>query len=164
VFGRWRKPSFSAIGRIEVVLAEDAGTDACAVLTMITRFHGRHVEIGFVADILDRVANVTTNEDTTRNARDVVLAAEELGLSARGLQLERAEELSKVVYPCVAHAGEIGGYGRFVLLEGLEGSILSIIDPYSGRRRDALELFFKTASGVVLEFKPGEPLPKATLR
>lgn len=155
---------------MEPVLADDTIDDTCAVLTMVARFHGRSIEPSKVDAMLRRLGA----EPYQRDAANLVDGAAELGLRARGLELDRAADIAALTFPCVAHllaSGErdpdsFGGAGYFVLLERiyLQHAELSVIDPYSSRDREPVTHLFSRGSGVFITFEPGHKIPRAILR
>lgn len=164
MFDVLRKRLFGKRERIEPVMAEGEIDDACAVLTMIARFHGRDVDPSMVERFIDQVAEAPSG----RSAMDLLNAAAQLGLHVTGIQVEQPVGFGELTYPCIGHvvtgdrkAPDSPAY--FVVLESLRSGQLSIIDPLKGRRVEGVGEFFARTSGVVLVFEPGHDIPKAVL-
>lgn len=145
--------------RIEPVRVAGEIDDTCAVLTMIARYHGRDVEPDEVLRFLEQVAE---EPELDRSAMDIIRAAAELGLIARGLRVEHQAGFTELSYPCVAHV--VSSAPAFVVIEAMRGATLDIVDPYTTRTSESIESFYRRSSGVVLVFEPGQQLPSARLR
>lgn len=168
MFDDIRKRLFGRREPIEPVMAVDEIDDACAVLTMVARFHGRDVDPPMVERFIDGVAE----DPRGRNAMDLVNAAAQLGLLVKGIKVEQPGGFGELLYPCIGHVVVTGDReapdspAYFVVLETFSAATgqLSIIDPLKGRRVEAGDEFFRRTSGVVLLFEPGQAIPKAVLR
>ncbi len=147
--------------RIEPIQVGGEIDDTCATLTMIARYHGREVEPDEVDRFLSQVAE---DPELDRSAADIIRAAAELGLIARGLQLEHPAGFSELTYPCIGHVVVGAHVPAFVVIEAKTGEQLSIIDPYAARSVEPIASFYRRSSGVVLVFEPGQQLPSAVLR
>lgn len=147
--------------RIELVRVGDDIDDTCAVLTMIARYHGRDLEPGEVLRFLEQVAE---EPELDRSAMDIINAAAELGLIARGLQLQHQAGFNELTYPCIGHLVSGDHTPAFVVIEAIRGVMLDLVDPYTTRKTESVLSFYQRSSGVVLVFERGQPLPSATLR
>ena len=155
---------------LDVVLNDDAGCDAAATLTMILRFHGRSASRAEVRAAID------AEGCSPGTALGIVQAAERFRLRARGLQLTQPRHFFEIAKPSIVHIlpqpgpfprdGEGGGWaeGYFAVLEAASLAHIGLIDPYVGRVDVGHAAFFTIASGVVLTFGEGAPLPRAALR
>lgn len=115
-----------------------------ASLAMILAYHGTWVPLEQL-----RVACGVSRDGS--KASNVVKAAREFGLAARGFRKEPST-LSELPMPCIVH----WNFNHFVVLEGIteEGAYLN--DPSLGRRHVSLEEFSDAFTGVVLAFERGK--------
>jgi ABC-type bacteriocin/lantibiotic exporter with double-glycine peptidase domain len=153
--------------RVEVVLAASAGDDATAALTMILRYHRKPVTFDEVRQAIyqDRSPPVT--------ALDLVHAAEQFRLRARGLAVADPSSLTRLPTPTIAHVmpgrgtfprprdGDVDGY--FAVVVAISPQRIRWIDPYTGEIDDEHGEFVQHASGVFLVFDAAEPIPRARL-
>ena len=84
------------------------------------------------------------------NAANMLRAAREYGLTARGFRSER-EQLFDLPFPMVV----FWEFNHFVVLEGIEGRRVYINDPSEGPRRLSREEFEESYSGMCFAFEPG---------
>ncbi|WP_432974278.1 peptidase domain-containing ABC transporter [Dactylosporangium sp. CA-233914] len=89
------------------------------------------------------------------SARRIAEVAQEYGLAARGLRVDRTG-LSGVRLPAIAHWGE----DHFTVLEKVGSRRIRMVDPGCGRRWLTREEFFADFSGTVLEFTPQEAMQR----
>jgi ABC-type bacteriocin/lantibiotic exporter with double-glycine peptidase domain len=167
---RWLRRWFTGTSQgrwVDPVLAGDTIDDACAVLTMMARYHGRAVEPSAVDAILRRVSP----NPGGRTASDLIEGAAELGMRGRAIQIDLLPRVEMIPFPCVGHVltgerapGGVGGVGYFVFLANLLEKELSIIDPYKGFVWEPGADWFSRSSGLVVIFEAGHRIPRATLR
>lgn len=87
------------------------------------------------------------------NARNVLKAARNYGLTAQGYKFENPADLkTDATFPCIIH----WNFNHFVVLDGFRGSKAYINDPARGSVAVPMEEFDKSFTGVVLMFEPGE--------
>ena len=84
------------------------------------------------------------------NAANMLRAAREFGLTARGFRSE-SEQLFDLPFPMVV----FWEFNHFVVLEGMEGRKVYINDPNEGPRRLSREEFEEAYSGMCFAFEPG---------
>ncbi len=86
------------------------------------------------------------------NAANMLRAAREFGLAAKGFRSER-EQLFDIPFPMVV----FWEFNHFVVLEGIKGNKVYINDPGEGPRRLSLEEFDDGYTGMCFIFEP-EPV------
>lgn len=139
--------------KVPVVLQMETFECGAASLEMILAYYHRWVSL----DRLREDCDVTQNG---ANAKNIVRAARQYGLSARGYSLE-VEQLRDVSLPCILH----WEFNHFVVFRGFDGDRALINDPAKGERRISPAEFSRAFTGVCLtfekteEFQPGGRRP-----
>ncbi|GAA2264318.1 NHLP family bacteriocin export ABC transporter peptidase/permease/ATPase subunit [Kitasatospora cystarginea] len=110
---------------------------------MVLAFHGADVPI-------QELRQATTTGRDGVSARQILEVAREYGFNARGVRvsLEGLRELppATILFWNFAH---------FVVLEGVQGDWVHIVDPALGRRRISLATAGESFTGVALQITPG---------
>ncbi len=112
-----------------------------ASLAMILRYHGKYVP-------LDELRIETGVSRNGCNAKNICIAAEKYGMTAKGSSRETDKMLKKTVLPCILH----WNFSHFVVFEGVKHGHFYINDPAQGRRVLTREEFDGSFTGIVLEF------------
>lgn len=89
-------------------------------------------------------------------ASNLVQAAREYGLIARGFRLE-IKRLFDIPFPMIL----FWNFNHFVVLEGIRGDRVYINDPAEGARRITKEELDRSLTGICLGFQPGPDFRKA---
>lgn len=127
------------------VVQQTAQTDcAAACLTMVLAYHGKVLR-------LDEVRRLLGIGRDGADALTLVNGARFHGLRARGVKVPKVEDLRFLERGSVLH----WGFHHYVVLEGINGNRVRIVDPGVGRRTVTLEDLGKTFTGVALVFEPG---------
>ena len=116
---------------------------AAASLGIILAYYGRWVPLETL-----RVRCGVSRDGA--NAANMLRAAREYGLVARGFRMER-EHLFDVPFPMIV----FWEFNHFVVLEGIKGDSVYINDPSEGPRRLSLQEFDESFTGVCFGFQPG---------
>jgi NHLM bacteriocin system ABC transporter peptidase/ATP-binding protein len=87
------------------------------------------------------------------NAGNILKAARNHGLEAKGFKLEAEELPKKATFPCIL----FWNFSHFVVLEGFKrnGAVACISDPAQGRYELDFERFKRSYSGICLTMRPG---------
>lgn len=117
-----------------------------ACLAMILRYHGKHVGINRLRNLV----NVSQEGATLQSVAD---GAEALGFHARGLRADM-EHLGQIPLPAVVHWE---GYHYIVLVE-VTADRITVADPAIGLRRLKPEEFKRGWTGFVLQLDPTSKL------
>ncbi len=128
--------------RVRVVLQSEAAECGLASLCMVARLRGHRVDLAGM-----RQRFPTSIKGMT--LRQLIAVASEIDLSARAVRLE-IEELGYLQLPAILH----WDLNHFVVLESVDRTSATIIDPARGRRRLPLAKFAQHFTGVALELTP----------
>ena len=131
---RWNK--------LPVILQAEAAECGLAALAMVAGYHGYQTSL----TELRRKFSVSLKGVTLRS---LSTAADQLGLSARGLRCE-LEDLRELKTPCILH----WGLNHFVVLKKAGRKSITIHDPARGKRTLPLYEVSKHFTGVALELTP----------
>ena len=123
-----------------------------ACLTMICNYHGMQLDIRTLRSRTGLAATATS-------VKQLLLAAEDIGLQGRALKIEIAE-LRQIAMPAILH----WDLDHFVVLKKLTkvNSEAVIHDPAIGIRKYAMSELGKHCSGIALEFVPNRSFQPAT--
>jgi hypothetical protein len=166
--------------RVEPVLSSQAGDDATASLATILYHHHRRVSL----DEIRRA--IYTGDSEIPNALQIVEAAANFGLRARGVKIDRAALVAALPTPNIAHllttpgqfprdlaneprirvrlrddGTELDHDTLFAVVTDVSSRRVAWIDPFTGPTRASLEQFVSLASGIFLLFEDGPPPPRA---
>ena len=131
---RWNK--------LPVILQAEAAECGLAALAMVAGYHGYQTSLTEL-----RRKFIVSLKGV--NLRSLSSAADQLGLSARGLRCE-LEDLNQLKTPCILH----WGLNHFVVLKKAGRKKITIHDPARGKRTLPLYEASKHFTGVALELTP----------
>jgi len=131
---RWNK--------LPVILQAEAAECGMACLAMVAGYHGYQTS-------LTELRRKFTVSLKGVNLKSLTIAADQLGLSGRGLRCELGD-LRQLKTPCILH----WGLNHFVVLKKAGRKKVTIHDPAKGKRVLLLSEVSKHFTGVVLELTP----------
>lgn len=138
--------------RLRPVLQSEAAECGLASLVMVARHHGHHVDlVGLRQQYPTSMKGMTL--------RHLMAVASELELAPRAVRLD-VGELSLLTLPAILH----WDLNHFVVIEALDGSTATILDPAMGRRRVPLAKMGRHFTGVALELSPTANFKPVTLQ
>lgn len=126
-------------------LQYEAAECGAACLGTILAYFGRIVDLPEL-----RVACGVSRDGS--NARQLLRAAREYGLSTRAYSCTGELLRQKGRFPCVV----FWGFNHFLVVEGFDQRHAYLSDPAQGRVRVEMEEFLDHFTGIVMEFEPGE--------
>ena len=85
------------------------------------------------------------------NAKNILIAARNYGMQARGYRYEPNALKEKGTFPCIIH----WNFNHFVVLCGFKRDKAVINDPAKGRYEVTMDAFDKSFTGICLTFEPG---------
>jgi ABC-type bacteriocin/lantibiotic exporter with double-glycine peptidase domain len=122
-----------------------------ACLAMVLAYHGKQVQ-------LDELRQMTNTDRDGVDALAVTQAAQQYGLSARGVAAD-LDDLERLPPATILH----WEFTHFVVFERLRRNGVQVVDPAQGRRRLSMEVFRRSYTGVAITFEPGEDFQTSTL-
>lgn len=131
--------------KVPLIMQMEALECGAASLAMILAYHGKWLP-------LERVrADCGISRDGS-NAKNLVKAAKNYGLSAKAYKLEPEEIKKSDFFPCIIH----WNFNHFVVLCGFKGNDAIINDPSRGTYTASWKEFDESFTGICLYFEKGE--------
>lgn len=125
------------------ILQLEAAECGAASLGMVMGYHGRFLPL----DELRTLCGVSRDGS---KASSLVRAGRALGMDAKGMKAE-PHHLADMPLPAIAFVN----FNHFLVVEAMDEAHVWVNDPADGRRRETLEDFSASFTGVVLTFEPG---------
>lgn len=131
--------------RVPLIMQLEAVECGAACLDMILAYHGKWVPLEKVR------ADCGVSRDGS-NAKNIVIAAQNYGLSPKAYKYE-IEDLKNIAsYPCILH----WEFNHFVVLCGFKGDKAVINDPAKGTYTASIEEIDRAFTGICLCFEVGD--------
>jgi NHLM bacteriocin system ABC transporter, peptidase/ATP-binding protein len=140
-----REPITSGIAKVPVVIQLEALECGAAALTMILAYYGKWIPLEEVRK------DCGVSRDGSK-AKNILKAARNYGLNAKGYRYEPHTLRREGKFPCIIH----WNMTHFVVLCGFKGNKAIINDPARGRMAVSKDIFCKSFTGICLMFEPGE--------
>ncbi len=123
----------------------------CACLLSIIRYYGGNVSINRLLELTN-----TTKDGT--NFYDITMAAQEIGLSAKGYKVDKISEIYKISKPFISQI-IIDNYKHFVVVYEIKNEIITIMDPAKGMVKSKIAEFNKLWTNYILILRPYKQMP-----
>lgn len=140
-----RKPLQKKIAKVPVVIQLEFLECGAACLAMILAYYKKRVPLEKVR------ADCGVSRDGS-NAKNILLAARNYGLKAKGYSLETEQLIQSGTFPCIIH----WNFNHFVVLKGFKRNKAYINDPAMGDYCVSMEEFNNSFTGICLMFEPNE--------
>ena len=152
-----KAPLTSGAAKVPVVLQMEALECGAASLTMVLAYYDKWIP-------LEQVRFDCGVSRDGANALNVMRAARNYGLEAKGYRFEPDALKAQGKFPCIIH----WNFNHFVVLCGFKGNTAIINDPARGTVRVSMEEFDTAFTGVCIMLSPGEQFepsgkPQSTL-
>ncbi len=140
-----KKPVEHGKAKVPVVMQMEALECGAASLTMILAYYGKWIPLEQV-----RVDCGVSRDGS--NAKNIMTAARNYGLSAKGFRYEPEDLKKKGKFPCIIH----WNFNHFVVLDGFKGDTAYLNDPARGTVKVPMKEFDESFTGICLMFEPTE--------
>ncbi|MCR5486260.1 MAG: NHLP family bacteriocin export ABC transporter peptidase/permease/ATPase subunit [Lachnospiraceae bacterium] len=131
--------------KVPVIMQMEALECGAACLTMILAYYDKWIP-------LEQVRKDCGVSRDGSNAKNVLKAAREYGLSATGYKIEPEALREEGEFPCIVH----WEFNHFIVLDGFKGDKVYVNDPARGALTMSMEQFDAGFTGICLMFSPGE--------
>ena len=138
-----KKPVLKGYAKVPSIIQMEELECGAACLAMVLAFYGKWVS-------LEQVRYECGVSRDGSNARNILLAARNYGLEAKGFRYQPEELKQSGTFPCIIH----WNFNHFVVLNGFRGDRVSINDPAKGSILLTMEEFDKAFTGVCIRFEP----------
>ncbi len=122
-----------------------------ACLLSIIKYYGGNVSRVILLELTN-----TTKDGT--NFYNLLEAANEIGLSAKGYKVDDISKLYEIEYPFISQV-VINNYTHFIVVYKMHNQKITIMDPAKGMRTISLEEFTSIWHGYILILEPYKKLP-----
>ncbi|MBQ2558039.1 MAG: ATP-binding cassette domain-containing protein, partial [Lachnospiraceae bacterium] len=133
------------IAKVPVVMQMEALECGAASLAMVMAYYEKWVP-------LEQVRYDCAVSRDGSNAKNILKAARNYGLEARGFKLEPEVLKEKGSFPCIIH----WNFNHFVVLCGFSGKYAYINDPARGNLKVSMEEFDRAFTGACILLEPDE--------
>lgn len=140
-----KQPVTKSTAKVPVVMQMEALECGAASLAMILAYYGKWLPLEQVR----RDCGVSRDGSSAKN---VLRAARNYGLVAKGYRYEPEVLKKEGKFPCIIH----WNFNHFVVLDGFKGNKVYINDPAKGAYWVSLETFDQSFTGICLMFEPGD--------
>ena len=140
-----KPPVTRGVAKVPVVMQMEALECGAASLTMILAYYGKWIPLEQVR------ADCGVSRDGS-NAKNILKAARNYGLAAKGYRYEPDVLKKNGKFPCIVH----WNFNHFVVLNGFKGNKAVLNDPARGTYSVSMETFDNAFTGICLMFEPSD--------
>ena len=151
--GTIKKPASGKKVNVPVIMQMEALECGAACLCMILAYYEKWMPLEKVR------ADCGVSRDGS-NAMNILKAARNYGLEAKGYRFEPEELAKSGTFPCIIH----WEFNHFIVLNGFKGGFAYINDPARGFLKISMEEFDEGFTGICLMFAPTERFEKGGSR
>lgn len=138
-------PVANGVAKVPVVMQMEALECGAAALTMVLAYYGKWLPLEQVR------ADCGVSRDGS-TAKNILKAARNYGLVAKGYRYEPEALKRTGKFPCIIH----WNFNHFVVLNGFKGEKAYLNDPANGYYSVSMKTFDDSFTGICLMFEPGE--------
>lgn len=142
---RKKSPITNGAANVPVIMQMEALECGAASLAMILAYYGKWLP-------LEQVRFDCGVSRDGSNARNILRAARNYGLNAKGYRYDPNDLRREGKFPCIIH----WNFNHFVVLDGFRGNKAILNDPAKGKYAVSLKTFDDSFTGICLLFEPGE--------
>lgn len=142
---RKKSPITKGAANVPVIMQMEALECGAASLAMILAYYGKWLP-------LEQVRFDCGVSRDGSNARNILRAARNYGLNAKGYRYDPNDLRREGKFPCIIH----WNFNHFVVLDGFRGNKAILNDPAKGKYAVSLKTFDDSFTGICLLFEPGE--------
>lgn len=140
-----KKTLTGTVAKVPVVMQMEALECGAAALTMILAYFGKWIP-------LEQVRTDCGVSRDGSNAKNILQAARNYGLVAKGYRYEPEDLKKEGSFPCIIH----WNFNHFVVLKGFKGDKAYLNDPAKGSYALPMKEFDEAFTGICLFFEPSE--------
>ncbi len=139
------QPITKGVAKVPVVMQMEALECGAASLAMVMAYYKKWIP-------LEQVRYDCAVSRDGSNAKNILLAARNYGMTAKGYRFEPETLREKGKFPCIIH----WNFNHFVVCCGFKGKHVYINDPAHGNITVSMEEFDRAFTGICMMFEPGE--------
>lgn len=140
-----KKPVMGKVAKVPVVLQLEMLECGAASLAMVMAYYNKWVPLEQV-----RVDCGISRDGS--NAKNILIAARNYGMEAKGYRYEPKTLKEKGKFPCIIH----WNFNHFVVLDGFKKNKAVINDPARGEVEVSMEEFDQSFTGICIMLEPSE--------
>ena len=140
-----RRPLRKGVARVPIIMQMEALECGAAALAMILAYYGKWIPLEQV-----RIDCGVSRDGS--NARNILRAARNYGLSVKAYRKEPESLRKDGLFPCIIH----WNFNHFTVLRGFWGNYAFLSDPARGSIRVSMKEFDQSFTGICLFFEPAE--------
>ncbi len=140
-----KQPVSKGVAKVPVVMQMEALECGAASLTMILAYYKKWIS-------LEQVRFDCGVSRDGSNAKNIVKAARNYGLTTRAYRFEPEDLKERGTFPCIIH----WNFNHFVVCCGFRGKYAYINDPARGNIKVSMSEFDRAFTGICIMFEPSE--------